>query len=196
MLQRQWKKLSKVPHMAASGRWKPTMSKGRVVRIDAKNLKLAPGYAKVPKGPFNVPKAKPWKWIWLAQNSLTHPHGPPSYVRMHMLNGRLGGPGNTKENLVPGSASLNSHHSTHFEEPAIRILNKGYRIKDYWVRVRYNKNSKHLVTNAGQQAWRATVDEIWGGFTYINAMGQLKPGNFNAEEDPSSLAAHPNWTGH
>jgi hypothetical protein len=190
--------LSNAPHMHAGGAWTPTLdANGRAQKIVATNLKLAAGYASVPAGPFNAPSVNPASWATLQGWNLTHLSGPPNYVRMHLLNDRLGGPGNTTQNLAPGTASLNSSHSAHFEWPAMTyVLNQGLMIDRYEVRIAYNPASPNLVTAPGKTAWRDTIWEIWGEFEYTDAMGIKQKGIYNAEEDTPGLDTLPNWAGH
>lgn len=188
--------LQNVPYMNPAGDWTPTLdANGRASSIVATNLSLAAGHTTVPSGASNSPGVDPPSFNVLRSWGLTHPQGAPNYVRMHLLNGRLGGPGNTTANLAPGSASLNSNHSMHFEEPAIQVLNAGGTINNYTVRVAYNPPSANLVTPAGQQAWENTIQEIWGTFTYTDANGTAHPAaSYNADEDPG-IDTQGGWVG-
>lgn len=180
-------------HMDPKGKWVPTVdAAGRATRVDAFNLKLAGGPGPVPSG-GNKPTVDPLGFKYLRAKELTK--RPPFYRRMHLLNGDLGGPGNSKSNLVPGSQSLNSSHIKHFEDPAMQELANGNTLSTYWVKVSYQQPSKYLKSAGAKAAWENTVDEIWGGFTYTDAMGVNHAGAFNAEEDKPSLANKPKWKG-
>jgi len=189
--------LSNVPHMDAGGSWIPTLdSAGRAKKIVATNLRLATGVASVPGGPFNAPTAagNPPSWATLRAWNLVG--GPPHYRRMHLLSDRLGGPGNTANNLAPGTASLNSSHSTHFENPAMTdVLNQGHTIDRYEVEIFYNGPSPNLLTAAENVAWQNTIWEIKGEFEYDTGTG-MEVGEYNAEEDTPGLDTQPNWIGH
>jgi hypothetical protein len=197
----RWRKFKNVPHMARNGRWKPTMSAaGKVTKIVAENLKLKKWKkgVKVPDGPFNQPlnAFSPLQWYFLNQKTLTHPN-PPGYVRMHMLNDRLGGPG-TIENLAPGTHSLNLNHYKNFEGPAIDVLNEGRTIDRYEVKINYNTESKHLKKPAWKKAWKHTIKEIWGKFEYQDRLGGKRrkvSRDYNAEED-AGLDNKINWKSH
>lgn len=61
----------------------------------------------------NSPTAKPFGWneLWTAGHTLANTGANNSHynaVRMHLWNGRLGGPGDEKWNLAPGPAQVNS----------------------------------------------------------------------------------------
>lgn len=188
--------LSNVPHMDPGGSWTPTTdANGRAQKIVATNLKLAPGYNSVPSGSFNAPSVDPRSWQTLHGWNLVG--GPPHYRRMHLLNDRLGGPGNDTRNLAPGTASLNSSHSSHFESPAMTdVLNQGLTITYYEVRIAYNPPSANLTSVAGKAAWEDTIWEIWGQFTYTDANNLKQAGHYNAEEDTPGLDTQANWVGH
>jgi hypothetical protein len=195
----QRKALVNVPHMDPGGDWTSTTDgAGRVKRIDATNLKLAAGVNAVPKGPFNAPQAagNPPSWAALEGANLTKLRGPPHYVRMHMLNDRLGGPGNTSDNLAPGSSSLNSQHCQNFELPAMDdVLNQQLTLDTYWVEVQYQAASNSLVGPAAKAAWEDTIWAMQGGFTYTDQAGVKQSPNFDADEDVPGLDTMPNWAG-
>jgi hypothetical protein len=114
---------------------------------------------------------------------------------MHLLNCQLGGPGNTANNLAPGTASLNSNHFRHFEEEAQGWLSQGGEIEDYIVDVSYNSPSGNLNTQAGQDAWEDTIEDIEGNFEYVHYKGKkrkIASADFSAEED-GGLDTKANW---
>lgn len=187
-------------HMDPAGAWTPTLDGlGRVTKVVATHLALLPGH-NLPGQGHNSPSAGaiPNGWQWLNANNLTHPKGPPNYVRMHLLNGQLGGPGNNIQNLAPGTASLNSHHSKHLEDEAQGWLAQGGEIEKYTVKVTYNAPSPNLNTQPAQDAWEGTVEEITGKLEFVHYVGnkrKIGTGNFAAEEDPN-LDTKANWLGH
>ena len=193
----QRKALVNAAHMDPNGDWTPTLDgQGRVTKIVATHLALRPGH-NLPGQGHNAPSVNPTGWQWLNTNNLTHQKGPPNYVRMHLLNGQLGGPGNDKENLAPGTASLNSHHLKHFEDEAQGWLTQGGEIEKYTVEVTYNAASPNLITPAAQQAWEDTVEEITGKFEFVHYVGKKRKigtGKFEAEENPN-LDTKANWLG-
>jgi hypothetical protein len=186
--------------MDPGGAWVPTVDgKGRATRVDATNLKLKVGPVPPAKQVaiftgLNEPDgAAPPGWTYLRNKNLVG--GPPGYRRMHLLNGNLGGPGNDKSNLVPGSASLNSNHFHQFEGPAMLELSYGLTLDTYWVQVWYNAPSNSLQTQGAKDAWQNTVKEIWGGFTYTDAKGTNHNPSYKAVEEPN-LDSNLNWLGH
>lgn len=56
---------------------------------------------------------------------------PYRAVRMHLFNGRLGGPGDNKHNLAPGPGKINSMMSAQAEDPAKRLVEGG---NDVWLK--------------------------------------------------------------
>ncbi|MCP4289272.1 MAG: hypothetical protein GY792_33435, partial [Gammaproteobacteria bacterium] len=70
-------------------------------------------------------------------SSLTGPHwsklrqrkhgGGSYYVRGHLLNHNLGGPGNTWANLTPLTQKANQDHHADFESRVKRAVNEEYR---------------------------------------------------------------------
>lgn len=197
----QPKALVNAPHMDAGGSWTAnTDNQNRVTKVVARDLKLKPNKV-LPGSGHNSPSnaTSPTGWAWLKQNSLTHPGNPPNYVRLHMLNGQLGGPGNDTENLAPGTGSLNIHHENHFENEAKLWLGKGGEIEKYTVQVSYQGASGSLQSNQGKAAWRNTIEDLWGSFRYVyydnNDQRKTADAPFSATED-AGLDAQPNWSGH
>jgi hypothetical protein len=102
-----------------------------------------------PLGPAaNSPSVEPVGWPQLRQEGYTKgapggekPVGAPyRAVRMHLFNGRLGGPGNNVLNLAPGPGKLNSQMSAQAEDPAKLLVELGHQV---WLRttVRYQQNN-------------------------------------------------------
>jgi hypothetical protein len=191
------KALVNAPHMKSMGSWSATKDgKGRVTKVEAEDLQLRNGWT-LPGTGHNPPKRSPKGWSWLNANDLTHGNGPPNYVRMHMLNGQLGGPGNDADNLAPGTASLNSHHEKHFESEAKYWLNIGGEIEKYTVNVTYQPASGSLGSNAAKKNWRNTVADVDGEFDFIHYKGKKRARStapFSAEEN-AGLDGKNNWLG-
>ena len=49
--------------------------------------------------------------------------GSPYYIKGHLLNDNLGGPGTTWANLTPINSKANSDHKTNFENPVKEAVN-------------------------------------------------------------------------
>jgi len=193
----QRKALVNAAHMDPAGDWVSTVDgAGRVTKVVAKDLSLAPGQ-KFPGSGHNspTPSGSPKSWKWLVANQLVHGSGPPGYVRMHLLNGRMGGPGKDAANLAPGTGSLNTNHSKNCEEEMIAWMNRGGEIDEYEVEVSYNRRSTSLKTASGQNAWMDTIEEIQAQFKYTDNTNTQHTEVFEAEED-TGLDRWPNWQGH
>nr|WP_234392339.1 DUF4157 domain-containing protein [Streptomyces sp. WM6378] len=93
-------------------------------------------------------------------------------VRMHLWNGRLGGPGNNRFNLAPGPALVNSQMSAQAENPVKDLVAYGYTV-DLMTQVTYQNGPgnpldlstvvpNHIsMTWQGRKAQHATVNETW-----------------------------------
>jgi hypothetical protein len=194
----QMKSLSGASHMKSGASWTATVDgQGRVTKVVAKNLQLKSGHS-LPGSGHNSPSKSPPGWSWLNTNKLTHGSGPPNYVRMHMLNGQIGGPGNDVENLTPGTASLNTHHEKNFESEAKLWLAQGGEIETYTVQANYQGASGNLGTLGGKGAWENTAVDLRGDFDYVHYTGgprQVSSANpFVADED-AGLDTRLNWLG-
>lgn len=93
----------------------------------------------------NSPSVSPFGWdeLWTAGHTLGNRGGNSSHynaVRMHLWNGRLGGPGNKTWNLAPGPAKVNSMMSAGPEMAAKLLVDAGHSV---WIRtkVSYMNNS-------------------------------------------------------
>jgi|GEM_PF-6504582 len=97
-----------------------------------------------------------------------------NFVQGHLLNEKLGGPGNTMQNLTPLTRSTNSQMSASLESLAKKYLQQGYGIK-YWVQADYS--STPTVADVGaahldysekiklQQYLNKMPGKIWGQIT-------------------------------
>ncbi|BAU09887.1 hypothetical protein LEP3755_03630 [Leptolyngbya sp. NIES-3755] len=112
----------------------------------------------------NSPSVAPFGWneLWNAGHTLGNRQGHSSHynaVRMHLWNGRLGGPGNEKWNLAPGPAKINSQMSAGPETAAKNLAEAGYKI---WLRteVKYQSNSTTATDFTAVVPHR--IDMAWG----------------------------------
>ncbi|MER6556441.1 DUF4157 domain-containing protein [Streptomyces sp. NPDC001027] len=88
----------------------------------------------------NPPSVEPIGWANLRAAGLAlggdKPKGAPYHaVRMHLWNGRLGGPGKETWNLAPGPAQVNSLMSKQAEDPVKNLVDSGHRV---WLRTEVN----------------------------------------------------------
>ncbi|MFB7355990.1 eCIS core domain-containing protein [Streptomyces gardneri] len=93
-------------------------------------------------------------------------------VRMHLWNGRLGGPGNNPLNLAPGPAPVNSQMSAQAETPVKNLVEYGYEV-DLTTTVAYQNGPGNpldlstVVPNHISMAWEGrkphspTVNGTW-----------------------------------
>jgi len=68
------------------------------------------------------PSVAPMGWIYIQEQGLTEKW--PSYKQMHLINENFEGPGNTFENLVPGSHQNNADHLNTAETQIKKIVGK------------------------------------------------------------------------
>jgi hypothetical protein len=89
---------------------------GTSVRVDRLSASIGKGSVPGASGPH-----------WCRLNQRRHPDSSASfYVRGHLLNHNLGGPGNTWKNLTPLSRDGNKQHLQQFEEAVkVKVLEKG-----------------------------------------------------------------------
>ncbi|MFF7838259.1 DUF4157 domain-containing protein [Streptomyces ossamyceticus] len=117
-----------------------TDSSGRAAGVRVENVRGTP----LDKG-ANAPSVDPFGWQQLRNAGHTlasQSDNKTDYnaVRMHLWNGRLGGPGNTKQNLAPGPADVNGKMSKDPETKAKNLVKSGKRI---WLETRltYQNNT-------------------------------------------------------
>jgi len=188
-----WKALVKAPWMA-TGAWDSNMAGGKVSYMKARNLSLNLGGA-VGAGK-NAPSVAPKSWNQLWAWKLTHMRGPPSYVRMHMLSDRLGGPGNVKDNLAPGSNGMNQRHFNRMEKPLINALNGGGDVKSYKITPTYQPLNGGLKTAKGKTAWKNTLRRINCRATYSTVMGGAYKTLTSNISETAGISGKKNWKGH
>jgi hypothetical protein len=191
-----WNALERATWMYKTGRWKATTAGGRMTKVEAKLLKLK-GKGFAIGANKNPATATPVGWYALKALGLTHPGHPPNYVRMHMLNGRLGGPGNTIENLAPGSNKFNGLHYRKFEKPVINAIKAGSEIETFSMTATYNAGGGALKTAAGKSAWNKTLSKL------VCAATHTPPGFIGAKplanvtiNETANLDTKKNWLGH
>lgn len=191
-----WKPLSKTPWMAPAGKWDSVgAAGGRVVQVTAKDLKVKPGNA-IGNNP-NPATANPASWLNLKAMNLTFPKHPPNYVRMHMLNGRIGGPGNLIDNLAPGSNKLNGLHYRKFEKIVINALKAGSIVDTFKMTAGYHAGGGKLATPWGKNAWNDTLSKLTCVATHIpkGAVASVPLANVVVNEIPG-IDTKKNWLGY
>lgn len=105
-----------------------TEKNGRAGTVSAENIQG------IPLGlTANSPSVNPHGWPELnsAGHTLSNTTGNNSHynaVRMHLMNGRLGGPGNQTWNLAPGPATINSSMSAGPETAAKDAVTNGHSV--------------------------------------------------------------------
>ena len=192
-----WNALSKSPWFA-TGKWKTAKAGGKVSSMVAQDLKLNAG-AKVGAGK-NPPTGKPTSWGQLKGWKMVHTNKKgagdhPGYVRMHMLSDRLGGTG-TKDNLAPGTNSMNQKHFNKAEKKLIKILDGGGKIHQYKVIPKYRFPSAKLKTAKGKATWLNTLDRLQWTAQYKAKGAAAKKKTFGIIHEKPKLDTKPNWTKH
>lgn len=187
-----WQALSKVPGLV--GQWESHQFPGGFIdKVRAKGIKLAAKGGKIGTQSTNRPQGSPPSWAFLKAKNLTPPKGPPNYVRMHMLNNRLGGPG-TVDNLAPGSSSMNSRHYKDIEQTAVDEVKKGGEIHSYDIDAYYQGPSAKLKGVPAKAAWEDTLGKIVCDLDYTTAGGMNIQVQKTIRETPK-LDRNPNWKG-
>ncbi len=201
-VQMVWAGIRNAMWMDRAGEWEanPDMA-GRASALEAKNLKLkvdAKGNPVAVGKRSNAARAKPQSWNFLRANKLSHPKGPPNYVRMHFLNGRMGGPGNDVDNLAPGSGSLNGKHSWDFEKHVWGALRNGDTINSFKIQATYQAGGGALTAPA-KTAFRDTLAKLECEATHTpaGAAKGAKPQNLKkvTVNETANLDKAANWKG-
>ncbi len=114
----------------------------RAKKVEAKNIRGWPLFAAA-NSPTLAGSPFGWKELNTAGHTLANTSSTSTHynaVRMHLMNGRLGGPGDKKWNLAPGPAKINSIMSAGPETSAKLLVEAGNSI---WLttEVRYMNNS-------------------------------------------------------
>ncbi|MFE1288863.1 hypothetical protein [Streptomyces sp. NPDC058751] len=107
-----------------------TTDQGRAGRVSVNNIR---GTALGAAANSPTPGTKPigWDQLYNHGHTLSNPNPNNSHynaVKMHLMNGRLGGPGNNTNNLAPGPATVNSSMSAGPETAAKQAVNSGHWI--------------------------------------------------------------------
>ena len=155
-----------------------TPNNGRAGRVSVNNIRGKPlGEA------ANSPTAgtRPIGWDELYNKGHTHanPNANKSHynaVKMHLMNGRLGGPGTNVNNLAPGPASINSSMSAGPEKAAKAAVSAG---KFIWLEtsVTYQNNTVNandvtsVVPNSMTMSWGYMANRSPTNFTRGPAQG-------------------------
>lgn len=188
-----WQNLSKVPWL--NGKWDSQMAKnGRLKWVRARNLQLA-GAAKIGKATINPPFGVPPSWKQLQKWKLVHGSGAPNYVRMHMLNDRLGGPGSV-DNLAPGSGRMNRRHYHWIEKPMINAINNGGIVLDYEAKPTYQWGSRWLQSPKGQAVWKDTMASLRCEVDYVPKKGGKLKRLVARIDETQGIDNQKNWKGH
>lgn len=95
-----------------------TDSEGRGILASVQGLR-----GKTEKDGTNSPSVNPPGWRWLSGNGYSN-----FWVRMHLWNGRLGGPGDQIGNLTPGPKKANSSMYYGGEKGAQEAIDKGHTL--------------------------------------------------------------------
>jgi hypothetical protein len=188
-----WEALENAPWMA-TGRWKSVMKDGVVRHMTAENLTLEAG-EDVGGENANPAVAAPQSWGRLRQWKMIHPGRTPGYVRMHMLSGRLGGPGDQKDNLAPGTNAMNQLHARRAENKLIKCLDAGGTVFKYTVQADYQDYSGNLRTNQAETAWQDTLRRLYWRASY-QAPGAKKVNTFGVIREEDDLDTQANWNKH
>jgi hypothetical protein len=106
-----------------------------------------------------APSVAPPGWAWL-QNKLGKIKG--SWVRFHIINQYLGGPGNKTWNLVPASVAVNNAYNQAIEEDAKKSANTNSRWTYVEVDLAYNATWPPGIPATITGAWG-----LWDGAKWV-----------------------------
>ncbi len=127
----------------------------------------------------NSPSVSPFGWdeLWNAGHTLGHRGAHSSHynaVRMHLWNGRLGGPGNEKWNLAPGPAKVNSMMSAGPETSAKLLVDAGHSV---WLHTTLGYLNHSTNANDFTSVVPHRIDMEWG------VMGHAASGTWGSDID-------------
>lgn len=125
----------------------------------------------------NSPSVSPFGWneLWKAGHTLGNRSEDSSHynaVRMHLWNGRLGGPGNETWNLAPGPAKINSMMSAGPEMAAKLLVDAGYEV---WLHTKVSYMNDSTNANDFTSVVPHRIDMEWG------VMGQKASGSWGTD---------------
>jgi len=189
-----WKALVNAPWMVKAAKWDAVMKGGKAHVGKAAGLKLKGAAGAVGAG-MNPPAVKPKSWKQLQGWNLVHAN-PPGYVRMHLISDRFGGSGKVKDNLAPGTNTMNQKHFAKVEGVLIKALNAGGKVHLYTVTSTYQTGPGALVTKKGKSTWHNTLKKIVCSASYEPAAGAKKKLLKKTINEIAGITALPNWVGH
>jgi hypothetical protein len=133
--------------------------------MQARNLKLKMG--KTTLSTYNaVTEDKVPAWNHVKNNGMSHPNGAPlNYVRLHLLNGKVGGSGADACNLAVGTGDLNvgssSSHEGAVEKPIKEAIMAKKKIDNYYVECKYNTGKAYpMQTKSNENEWQRTLKSL------------------------------------
>ncbi|MCO6357526.1 DNA/RNA non-specific endonuclease [Roseivirga pacifica] len=98
-------------------------------------------------------------WPNIVYNQLTTYY--PHYKRMHLLNGKLGGSGDDVDNLIPGSADMNSEHYNKVERHLHNHLQNDGVVLNYNVGVEETQTNATNVPSQDKNAFKSTIKKLY-----------------------------------
>lgn len=124
---------------------------------------------------------------WTQLQALGRTASAPYYVRMHLLNGQLGGKGDEIENLAPGSSDLNHAHYTEIEKDLHDAVLARKTINSYDVFCTYRSAGLARFNLAQKNAYKHTLKEIQCQYVLSDGTDVSK----SIQEDNATAAAWP-----
>jgi Domain of unknown function (DUF4157) len=159
---------------------------GRAGSVEVENIEGKPLGAGA-----NAPSVNVFGWpeLWAAGHTLgaintTHYNA----VRMHLWNGRLGGPGNQAWNLAPGPAQINSSMSAGPETASKDAVSAGHKI---WLKTEVWYQSSSGLANDFTSVIPNRMKMEWGYMTNIGARGPAEPPAWDVPIDQPAGAMTP-----
>ncbi|WP_424103154.1 DUF4157 domain-containing protein [Moorena producens] len=113
----------------------------------------------------------------------------PKYVRMHLLNGKLGGSGQNPGNLAPGSSKLNSKHSTKVERILQKHVLNGNIIKSYKVTCNYREAKNYPKGIKGDKTLESLYQLTLKGLRCEYELDDGNKENLNLQEPGTTASA-------
>lgn len=155
-----------------------TPNNGRAGRVSVNNIRGKP-LGEAANSPTPGTRPIGWDELYNAGHTHANPNANKSHynaVKMHLMNGRLGGPGTNVNNLAPGPASINSSMSAGPEKAAKAAVSAG---KFIWLEtsVTYQNNTVNandftsVVPNSMTMSWGYMANRSPTNFTRGPAQG-------------------------